>query len=167
MRDIDKLVKPSDRKDLRKANKKLTKGGKIRFLDAMERTLSLSNAAKSAGISSSAVHKAMRKDPVFAEAVEAARAVPLDRVEDALLERAVHGVSRFKSINGEKIEEKVYSDTAALAILNAHRPEIYKRPNQVELTGRDGGPVEVSEVKSKLMSMMGEKVINGESEEVE
>ena len=167
MKDIDKLVKPADRKNIKQFNT-FPEKKREQFLTLLSETNNVTKSAKTVGVTYQFIQKLVKHDPIFAEQFDEALEIATDNLEEALYNRGLHGTEKGIYFQGEKIDTvREFSDTAAIFLLKGLRPERYRDKSSVEITGKDGGPVELSEVKSKLLSMMGEKVINGESEEVE
>lgn len=84
-------------------------------------------AARAAGIALAALRGERRRDPLFAEAWDAA----IDRrqlraLEIELLARAIRGVAEPIFYQGEKCGERIrYNDTLGMQILKARLPEVY------------------------------------------
>jgi transposase-like protein len=98
------------------------------FIDILRRTANISRAAREAGLSSSTVYEHRAKFPAFAAAWDAAVAEALDELEDALIERAKHGVEKPVYFRGEQVGSvRTYSDALGMFLLKARRPEIYAR----------------------------------------
>ena len=43
-----------------------------------------------------------------------------------------------------------YSDTLAMFMLNGRRPSVFKHRAALEHTGRDGGPIAIDDIRSRL-----------------
>jgi hypothetical protein len=60
--------------------------------------------------------------------------------------------------NGQPVVATVkeYSDTLAIFLLKAHKPEKYRENTRMELTGANGGPVQISETEraAKVASLL-------------
>jgi len=71
---------------------KLTEACQQRFIKALSKTGSVTNAAALAGTSRTRVYELRNRDPGFAAAWEDAEEVAADRLEDEARRRAVEGV---------------------------------------------------------------------------
>ncbi len=88
------------------------------FLEALEATANVSEAARVAGISHRTPYRNRRKDKLFAEAWEQALERGIATLEIEVRRRALHGVSASEDVK--------YSDSLAMFLLKAHRPEVYR-----------------------------------------
>lgn len=95
------------------------------FLEELASTCNVAEAARVAGVARRTVYQHRETDPEFAAEWEDAVEAGVQALELALRKRAV-----------------VDSDTAAIFLLKAHRPEVYRENRRTELTGANGGPVE-------------------------
>lgn len=100
---------------------------KARFIAALGATLTSLPACAAVGVSYATVTRWMRDDAEFKAAVEQAREMALDRLEESLYERACH------------------KDTvAAIFLLKGRRSQVYNDRRHTVLTGPGGGPVQVA-----------------------
>ncbi|TPG19945.1 hypothetical protein EAH87_08960 [Sphingomonas koreensis] len=98
------------------------------FLEVLRKTANVSRAAREAGLSSSTVYEHRARHASFAADWDAAVSEALDELEDALIQRAKHGVEKPVYFRGEQVGAvKSYSDALAMFILRARRPEMYAR----------------------------------------
>lgn len=95
------------------------------FLEELASTCNVAEAARVAGVARRTVYQHRETDPEFAAEWEDAVEAGVQALELALRKRAV-----------------VDSDTAAIFLLKAHRPDVYRENRRTELTGAGGGPVE-------------------------
>lgn len=95
------------------ATLKMQEGWHDRFLEALRRDGCVTFAATEAGVSRQHAYKERSGDPVFAEQWDDALEQATDEVERALRRRAIER-----------------SDFAAVAFLNANRPQKYRRDAQ-------------------------------------
>lgn len=101
---------------------------RVRFLDRLRRTANVARAAREAGISTSALYQHRARHAGFAGDWDAAIGEALDELEDVLIERAKHGVERPVYYAGKQVGSvRNYSDSLAMFILKAKRPEVYSR----------------------------------------
>jgi len=116
-------------------------------------------ACRKAGMSPATLYNYMKSDPEFATQLDEAEEERADGLEDAAYERAVKGVvtKRSKSQGDREweVEEVKYSDPLLIRLLEAARPDKYARRSKSELTGAEGGPLELDETAtvSRLASL--------------
>jgi hypothetical protein len=87
----------------------------------------VTQAAKRAGITRQAAYAARKVDGAFAEAWADIEAELTERLEREVYRRAVEGY--------EAGGETKYSDTLAIVLLKARRPEKYRESKTIEHTG--------------------------------
>lgn len=98
------------------------------YLEVLRRSANVSRAAREAGIATSTVYKYRAKNAAFAAEWDAAVAEALDELEDALIQRAKHGVEKPVYYGGSQVGTvRTYSDTLGMFLLKARRPEQYAR----------------------------------------
>lgn len=124
------------------------------FFDALAKSGRISFAADVSGLDRSHVYKRRDKDPEFEARWVAALETYGDVLEAEAHRRAVEGVDKGVWYLGAQVGvEKQYSDSLLALMLKAKRRE-YRDNSKVELTGADGGPVQVEssplEVARKL-----------------
>lgn len=88
------------------------------FLAALAESPNVSRAARAADVDRSHAYECRESDPAFARAWDDAIRSSVDDVEEAAFARA-----------------RMESDTLAIFLLKCHRPEVYNRPQQVQLSG--------------------------------
>ena len=97
-------------------------------------TANVSASAAASGVDRTTAYTHRRDDPEFAaewaEALESAT----DDLEAEARRRAMDS-----------------SDTLMIFLLKAHRPDKYREKVHAEITGKDGGPVELSNAKAALL----------------
>ena len=119
-----------------------------RFLDAFRQGANVWAACKQVGVSRQTVYGWRDTDPAFRAAWDDAENDAVDTLEVSAWQRARNGVKREKGVyyEGKLIATDVtteYSDTLLIFLLKAHRPAKYRETTRHELTGADGGPVQV------------------------
>jgi len=119
------------------------------FLTTLAETCNVSEAARAAGIGRRSVYDWRDADSAFAEAWKDAEESAADKLEQVAYERAIGG----------------QSDRLLEILLKAHRPK-YREKQQVELTGKDGGPIEhkqaaVAEIAELFGPTPHEIIVNG------
>jgi Bacteriophage Sf6, terminase small subunit-like len=97
-----------------------------RFLEALANGATISSAVKSAGYARPTVYKWRAADVKFAAAWDDAIEEGTDLLEDEVLRRAKDGVEEPRFYEGEICGHvRKYSDTLAIFLLKARRPEKY------------------------------------------
>jgi hypothetical protein len=103
--------------------------------------LTVTHAAKQAGVARQQVYLESDKDPEFADAMRKAFQEAADHLEAEARRRAVEGVERKKFHKGKPIRdprthrqyvEREYSDTLLIFLLKGRRPEVFG--DKVQLT---------------------------------
>ncbi len=105
----------------------------------------VTEACKRAGIGRTIFYEWKKNDPVFAAAVDEIQDVALDFVEGKLFER-INGVEVIKGVDkdGEEIVYSLPPDTQAISLYLKTRGKKRGYIERTELTGADGGPVQVT-----------------------
>jgi hypothetical protein len=133
----------------------VTKMTKEIFLKAFAIQGTKLHAAQSAHISRRTVDNWLKEDPEFREAFKIASEDSTDMIEHAVRVRAMAGVKRTVYYKGKPIgSETEFSDTCAIFLLKAYRPEKFRE--RYELTGAGGGPIEVSNPIQRIMAKLAE-----------
>jgi hypothetical protein len=94
---------------------------------AYKRTFSISEATEAAGVPRDTHYDWLKSDPAYKAAFEASKDEAIESLEDHAVKRAKAG-----------------SDVLTMFLLNGARPEKYKRVQQQQHTGPDGGPLAVT-----------------------
>ncbi len=102
------------------------------FLETLAETCNVSESARRAGIGRRTAYDWKAADPAFSVLWDDAEEVAADRLEMVAWTRATTGES----------------DRMLEILLKAHRPR-YRDKQQVELTGKDGGPIDYREAAAK------------------
>ena len=95
-----------------------------RFLEIFRQTGNVRLSADGAGIDRDTAYRRRQRDRRFAEAWAQTEQDAIDVLEAEARRRAL-----------------TTSDTLLIFLLKAHRPDRYREPSRVELTGARGGPV--------------------------
>ena len=123
---------------------------RTKFLKKLAQTANVSLSARHAEISKSALYKHRQKTPLFAAAWDDALGEALDALEQAVIERAQHGVEKPVFFGGNQIGTvRSYSDALAMFMLKAKRPEVYARLNE-ELPNQDRDAAARAEVLRRI-----------------
>jgi hypothetical protein len=115
------------------------------FLNALREGYSVTHAAKPTGHARQRFYELREEDEAFAAAWQDAWEAGTDLLEDELRRRAM-GYDEVTYDGEGKVLRRVHRyDTPAIVMaLKARRPDVYRENvARVELTGRDGGPVEL------------------------
>lgn len=121
-----------------------------RFLEAFARTAYIVVGCEHAGVARQTVQWWLEHDEPFAMAYHLAQAEARDRVTAEIHRRAVHGVKRTKGVyyKGKLVateEVTEYSDGLLLALAKRLDPEWRNLDAKREITGPDGGPLDLSQ----------------------
>lgn len=99
-----------------------------RFLERLSETANVAMAARSVRKSVSGAYQLRRRDAEFAEAWEAALTTAMDELEALVLDRVVNGVEKPVFYAGKQCGSvRQYSDSLAMFMLRARRPDVYGR----------------------------------------
>ena len=118
-----------------------------KFLEAFRVSMNWSASARAAGVSRQAAKQAYANAADFRAAVDEAEQEAIDSLELTLLERAQKGLS----------------DRALEFALRAHRPVKYDPMHRVEISGPNGGPINL-DLASNLAARLDRLAARVESE---
>ncbi len=137
---------------------KRTPEKEIAFLAALASTGSVTKACAAAGLESrNTVYEWRKTDPDFAKRWEEARAIGMEALEDEAIRRAHDGVDEPVFHQGVAVGTvRKYSDTLLIFLLKGAKPDVYRDRVSTELTGKDGGPVQVDDTQaaSRIASLL-------------
>ncbi len=106
------------------------------FLNELAQWPNVSRACRKAGISRQTAYSHRVEFPAFADDWEEAIETGLDRWEEETARRAFEGVDSPIIYQGQITGIfKEYSDTLAVTMLKAHRPEKYRERSEVQQSG--------------------------------
>lgn len=121
------------------------------FLSVYAMTGQVSKAAAAINVWPPAIYMLKRRNKDFANAMAAAKQVAISLAEDELLRRGLEGVEEDIYYQGEVVGSKrVYSDTALLRVLEAERPDKWKKRIANEHTGENGAPIAIDDARSSI-----------------
>lgn len=124
---------------------KLTPEKKTAFLAALAETGNVSRAAKAIDVARITVYEWRDEDEEFAASWERAKRVGMGLLEDEAFRRAFDGTKKPVFHQGTQCGTiREYSDTLTIFLLKAHDPK-YREKTGLELTGANGGPVQMSD----------------------
>lgn len=129
----------------RKKRQPLAKDWRPAFLEELSQTANVTAAATTAKVSRQTAYKARVSSQEFAAAWDDAIEIAVDALEQEMRRRAMVGVKEpiyFK----DQLIDHVYkpSDTLAIFLAKAHRPEKFRERHHVELDAK----VEIDETKA-------------------
>jgi hypothetical protein len=125
---------------------KLTPEKLTAFCAALAETCNVGRACAAVGISRQTAYVWREGDADFAKAWEQALKAGLTALEDEAHRRAFEGTEEPVFHQGSECGSvRKYSDTLAIFLLKAHAPEKYRENTRMELTGANGGPVQLSD----------------------
>lgn len=127
---------------------------KLSFLAALAETGSVTKAIALTGVKVRTLYGLKKSDEEFAKQWEAALDAGVDQLIDEARRRAYDGVEeQVFDKNGQLTGvRKKFSDILLMFLIKAKRPE-YRDRYGVEMTGKDGGPIEVTGGISALIGM--------------
>ena len=120
----------------------------IAFLAALAATCSVTRACEAAGLGRRTAYEWREADPDFAARWEKAKRIGAEALEDECVRRATEGVDEPVFYQGYECGTvRKYSDTLAIFLLKGAMPEKYRENTRMELTGANGGPVQISDTE--------------------
>ena len=106
---------------------KATDRAREQFLAVLRTTCNVSEACRACGFSRSCAYENRNADPEFSRAWDEAEQEAADRLEREAWRRAVEGVDKPITYQGEVVGyTKEYSDRMLELLLKAHRPEKFR-----------------------------------------
>jgi len=118
------------------------------FIETLAQTCNVSEACRASGISRTAAYEWRESDTDFATAWKEAEETAADRLEREAWRRAVDGTDKPVTFQGAiTATYKEYSDRMLEILLKAHRPEKFVERVKNEHTGKDGGAIQLEQVK--------------------
>lgn len=116
------------------------------FLAELAKTGLATTASRIAGLDRSELYKHRDRDPEFAQRWTEALDLYVDELEAEARRRAVAGTDKGVWHQGIQVgSEKQYSDSLLLAMLRAKRSKEYGDKSKMELSGPEGGPLQITE----------------------
>lgn len=118
---------------------KLTPEKLTAFCAALAETGIVARACKAVDISRVTAYEWRNEIPEFAAAWDKALAIGVTALEDEAHRRGFEGVDEGVYHQGVLVDtQRKYSDTLAIFLLKAHRPEKYRERTHVDLANSDG-----------------------------
>lgn len=121
---------------------------KAEFLFAYPECFTVISTCKKIGISRSQYLTWVKEDAQFAADYNQAKEAAIELLESEARRRAYNGVTTTRyTKSGEPYDYTEYSDTLMIFLLKAANPQKYRDNSRVEVTGADGGPIQIREVE--------------------
>jgi len=118
------------------------------FCAALAETCNVGRACAAVGISRMSAYNWRQDSPEFAAAWERAMRAGLLALEDEAHRRAFEGTEEpVFHLGAECGTVRKYSDTLAIFLLKAHDPRKYRENASMEITGANGGPLQISDTE--------------------
>lgn len=118
---------------------KRTDRARDRFLLVLAERCNVSEAARAINIARSTAYEWRRSDQEFAALWDEAEQIAIDRLESEAWRRAVDGVDKPITYQGEVTGTyKEYSDRMLEILLKGHRPDKYVERSKIEVTAISG-----------------------------
>lgn len=106
------------------------------FVDHLSDTCNVSAAARAAGIHRDTAYAHRKADPTFAAGWDSALEIATDALEAEVRRRALKGTVKPIYQGGKRVGKvREYSDTLAIFLLKAHRPDRFRERVSQEHTG--------------------------------
>jgi hypothetical protein len=120
------------------ANKiKLTPKRKVKFLEHLAELGNVTDSAKLIGVSTVCLYQHKKDDPEFHAAWEAAADIGVENQIDECRRRAFEGIDEPIVYQGQITAiKKAYSDTLAMFLIKARRPEYRERMIDIPQEGK-------------------------------
>jgi hypothetical protein len=133
-------------------NEIVTLEKKRKFLEELAASCNVTKAAKAADIPRTVIYRMRQEDPAFDHQVEEAKRIAVEALEDEAHRRAFDG-TLIATKHGVYNQ---YSDTLAIFLLKAHKPDRYMEKVRSELTGANGEPLNLGDdqIAAKLAGIM-------------
>ena len=104
------------------------------FLQVLAQTCNVTASAKAAGISRQHAYRTRDHDPGFAGRWDEAIAEGVDVLRATAWRLATGGITEPRTVAGERVDVKVYSERVLLRLLEAHDP-MFRPGHKLEHTG--------------------------------
>lgn len=113
------------------------------FLTAYSECGNISKAVEVSKVSRASHYLWMREDELYPKYFEEAGEEAAEHLEDEARRRAAEGIDKPVFYKGEKCGViREYSDTLLMFLLKGVKPGKYRDNASLELTGKDGGPIQ-------------------------
>ena len=113
------------------------------FLSILAASCNVTKAAEASKLNRQDLYKWRAADEVFAQRWDEAKELGVEALEDEMHRRAVDGVVRATKYG----VHREYSDTLAIFLAKAHKPEKFSERIRNEITGAGGAPLNLDDHK--------------------
>lgn len=128
----------------------------VKFLATYSHIGVIHRAAEMVGLNYNLVSKERKRNPAFEEKFLLARKIAADRVEAEVQRRAVEGFQEPVIYQGQHMKDEdgnpmyitKYSDRMLELLAKAVKPEKFRE--RYEVTGKDGGPLQLNVLEFKM-----------------
>lgn len=128
---------------------------KAKFLQLLTEGATVQAACDQSGLARTTAYAHKRSDEAFAKNWEEAIDLSTDLLEGEAVRRAREGVTEPMVSNGKVVAHvQKYSDNLLMFLLKARLPKVYRENMAMELSGKDGGPIEVTDARAKLAARL-------------
>ncbi len=127
------------------SNFKFTAEQRFRYVEQLKGHGNKTRAAAACGIAAETVRQARKKDPTFNDECEEALEAFYDDLESEAVRRARDGVAEpvfYKGVECGEVQR--YSDGLMMFLLKGRRRNVFGDKSQVEMTGKGGGPIDLT-----------------------
>lgn len=122
------------------------------FLVLLRGGRTVEGAARSVGIHRRALYRFRDRNKEFRRAWDEAWEAGIEALEDELRRRGFEGVEKPVFHGGVVVGSvREFDTTAAIFILKARKPEVYRDNARIEHTGPGGGPVQVESFREEFV----------------
>jgi AcrR family transcriptional regulator len=122
------------------------------FLSLLREGRTVEGAARNVGIHRSTLYRLRDRDEDFKRAWDEAWEAGIEALEDELRRRGFEGVEKPVFHGGVVVGSvREFDTTAAIFILKARKPEVYRDNARIEHTGPGGGPVQVESFREEFI----------------
>lgn len=130
---------------------KLTKKAQRDFLKKLAQTMNVTKAAEYIGMSRRYMYQVKDANPEFSADWDDAVAKATDAMIEEARRRGEKGVRKPVFYKGKEVAAiREYSDTLLMFLIRGQRPEY--ATERREITGKDGGPIEVRELTDEQLA---------------
>lgn len=122
------------------------------FLSLLREGRTVEGAARRVGIHRSTLYRLRDRDEQFRRSWDEAWEAAIEALEDELRRRGFEGVEKPVFHSGVVVGSvREFDTTAAIFILKARKPEVYRDNARIEHTGPGGGPVQVQSFREEFI----------------
>jgi len=124
----------------------------VEFLALLREGRTVEGAARNVGIHRSTLYRLRDRNEEFRRSWDEAWEAGIEALEDELRRRGFEGVEKPVFHSGVVVGSvREFDTTAAIFILKARKPEVYRDNARIEHTGPGGGPVQVQSFREEFI----------------